>query len=180
MNLNGPAAARLYDEHVDAIYTYVARRLGTGPAIEVVGEVFQHALRAERNDTSGTERGWLLAIATALLRRHAELERSRLLNWESVTGVRASAVGSSDPLMASRANQDATTNTTAVMSAVADLDPVDRDLLLLSAWERCPNSMLAEAVGIQTREVRSRLNRVRKDLKRLVANDASRVVGDVE
>lgn len=168
MSLDGPAAVRLYDDHVDAIYSYVARRLGTGPAIDVVAGVFQHAQRAERPSTSRSERGWLLAIASALLRRHAETERARLLGWVEITGTTSTSVGSSDPLIASAAARDAVANTTAVMTAVAELEPVDRDLLLLAAWERCPNIELAEAVGIPPRDVRARLNGVRREVKRLV------------
>ena len=53
-----------------------------------------------------------------------------------------------------------------VMLAVAELDPEDRDIILLSLWESCPQSSIAEALELSVSSVRSALGRIRRELKR--------------
>jgi RNA polymerase sigma factor (sigma-70 family) len=173
VSLNGPAAARLYDQHVDAVYSYAARRVGRDAAVGVVQDVFEHALgqQARRPEKTSSDLGWLLAITTAFLRRHSETERGRLLNW---TGEHSSGSGSmprvTDPLLSSEAEDAAVANTAKVMAAVAELEPEDRDLLFLVAWEGCSSSLVAAATGIPQGNVRSRLSAVRKELRRRVGD----------
>jgi len=57
------------------------------------------------------------------------------------------------------------------MRAVADLPPDDRDILLLSLWESCPQSDIAQALELSVGTVRSALGRIRRDLK-IAADDA--------
>jgi len=177
VSLNGPTAARLYDKHVGAVYSYAARRVGRDVAVTVVEDVFEHALgqQARRPEKASSDLGWLLAITTAFLRRHSATERGRLLNW---TGERA--IGSestprvTDPLLSSDAEDAAVISTAKVMAAVAELEPEDRDLLFLVAWEGCSSSLAAAATGIPQGNVRSRLSVVRKELRRRVGDtDAS-------
>lgn len=177
MSLNGPAAARLYDQHVDAVYSYAARRVGSDTAVTVVEDVFEHALgqQAQRPEKASSDLGWLLAITTAFLRRHAETERGRLLNW---AGERAAGSGSiprvTDPLLSSDAEDAAVVSTAKVMAAVAELEPEDRDLLFLVAWEGCSSALVSAATGIPQSNIRSRLSAVRKELRRRVGdNDTS-------
>lgn len=171
MSLNGPAAARLYDQHVDAVYSYAARRVGSDAAVTVVEDVFEHALgrQAQRPESASSDLGWLLAMTTAFLRRHSETERGLLLNW---TGKRATESGSiprvTDPLLSSDAEDAAVVITAKVMAAVAELEPEDRDLLFLVAWEGCSSALVSAATGIPQGNVRSRLTSVRKELRRRV------------
>lgn len=167
-NLTGPAAARLYDEHVDAIYAYIARRVGPEIAVDVVGEVFEQALRKHGEDveTKGTERGRLLAIATAYLRRHSAIEHDRLVRWGRDQAIAPTHRVANDPLLSVWANEAASSRTSLTMAAVAELEPADRDLLFLVAWERCTTDVAAEAVGIPPGNVKSRLSVIRKELKR--------------
>lgn len=179
MSLNGPEAARLYDEHVDAIYAYAARRVGAQGAVEVVTDVFEHALRqnAERPAHTGTDLGWLLATATAFLRRHSETECQRLRNWTPPERATSRAVPLvTDPLLVGVAEDVSTVTTARVMAAVAELDPVERDLLFLIAWEGCSSSLAAVATGLPQNEVRGRLSTIRKEIRRRVA-DAERAAG---
>ncbi|WP_395152552.1 RNA polymerase sigma factor [Ilumatobacter sp.] len=173
MSLNGPTAARLYDKHVGAVYSYAARRVGSDVAVTVVEDVFEHALgqQARRPEKASSDLGWLLAITTAFLRRHSATERGRLLNW---TGERSTGSGSmprvTDPLLSSDAEDAAVISTAKVMAAVADLEPEDRDLLFLVAWEGCSSGLAAAATGIPQGNVRSRLSAVRKELRRRVGD----------
>ncbi len=176
MSLNGPAAARLYDEHVDAIYAYAARRVGPQAGVEVVENVFEHALRqdAQRPAHTGTDLGWLLAMATAFLRRHSDTECELLRNWQPPTRSTSRAIPRvTDPLLA-QTNDDHSTATTAhVMAAVAELEPLERDLLFLIAWEGCSSSLAAIATGVPQSEVRPRLNTIRKEIRRRMSARSS-------
>ncbi len=172
--MSGPVAARLYDDHVDAIYGYVARRLGPELAVEVVAEVFEQALRThERRSAKATDRGWLLALATALLRRHGATECRRLENWAAEHGTASSTPR--DPLLP--AGDAGDTEIAVAMRAAAELDPVDRDLLFLAAWEHCSTSEAAEATGLTPAAVRTRMNAIRKELKRLAVAGRHRDAG---
>ena len=178
MSLNGPAAARLYDEHVDAIYAYAARRVGPQAGVEVVENVFEHALRqdAQRPAHTGTDLGWLLAMATAFLRRHSETECRRLRDWQPPTRSTSRAIPRvTDPLLAETVEDGGTVTTARVMAAVAELEPTERDLLFLIAWEGCSSSLAAVATGIPQSEVRSRLNAIRKEIRRCVAANDNQV-----
>lgn len=175
MTLSGPAAAKLYDDHVDAIWAYVARRLGTERAVEIVGDVFEHALRMyDRRPPKTSERGWLLAIASALLRRHGAAENARLHAWYERIANEVPPIATSDPLLATAHRESHTSTTAAVMDAVAALEPVDRDVLFLTAWEHCSTGQTAEATGLQPSEVRARLGAIRKELRRHVGEPRTR------
>jgi DNA-directed RNA polymerase specialized sigma24 family protein len=172
VSLNGPAAARLYDEHVDAVYTYAARRVGPDAAVSVVEEVFEHALRknAERPAHTASDLGWLLAMATAFLRRHSEVECRRLQAWEPVQRNTSRAVPRvSDPLLSNDAEDPTVTMTTQVMAAIAELEPVERDVLFLVAWEGCSSALTATATGLPQNEIRPTLTRIRKEIRQTVA-----------
>jgi DNA-directed RNA polymerase specialized sigma24 family protein len=172
VSLNGPAAARLYDEHVDAIYTYAARRVGPDAAVKVVEEVFEQALRknAERPSQTASDLGWLLAMATAFLRRHSETECRRLQAWEPVQRNTSRAIPRvSDPLLSNDAEDPAVTMTTQVMAAIAELEPVERDVLFLVAWEGCSSALTATATGLPQNEIRPTLTRIRKEIRQTVA-----------
>lgn len=156
-------AARLFDEHVDAVYGYVARRLGRDTAADVVGDVFEIALtRFDRyDDARGSERAWLFGIATNLIRRHWRTEQRRLRATHRVAN-RPTVPG--DSLLDVAGRIDASIEAERVMVAVGELAPDDRDLLLLVAWEDTPYQVCAEILGIPIGTVRSRLHRIRREL----------------
>ena len=172
MSLNGPTAARLYDEHVDVIYTYAARRVGPDAAVAVVEEVFEQALRknAERPPHTSSDLGWLLAMTTAFLRRHSEAECRRLQDWQPTQRTTSQAVPRvSDPLLANDSEDPSIALTTQVMAAIADLEPVERDVLFLVAWEGCSSALTAAATGIRQNEIRPTLARIRKEIRHIVS-----------
>ncbi len=163
-------AARLFDEHVDAVYGYVGRRLGREAAADVVGDVFEIAVaQIDRYDSArGSERAWLFGIATNLIRRHWRTEHRRLRATERVA---SRPVVPGDALLDVAERVDASTDAGRVMVAVADLAPDDRDLLLLIAWEDTPYKVCAEILGIPIGTVRSRLHRIRRELHEAVHVD---------
>ena len=162
--------ARLFDKHVDAVFGYVARRLGGETAADVVGDVFEIALsQSDRYDaTRGSERAWLFGIATNLIRRHWRTEQRRL---RAICRVANRSPVPGDALLDIAERLDASTEAQRVMAAVGDLTPEDRDLLLLVAWEGTPYKVCAEILGIPVGTVRSRLHRIRRELHSAVRVD---------
>ncbi|WP_420451155.1 RNA polymerase sigma factor [Ilumatobacter sp.] len=194
MPLTGSAAVRLYDDHVEVVHASVARRVGASAAPAVTADAFDHAVRswARFDPERGSERLFLLGSATAALRRHAELERAHLLGCRPVER----DVGDvADPLISRRDLDDRTPrpgrggepagdprseqhdgdrSVALVMKAVAELAPDDRDVLLLTLWEGCTQTEIAEALQMEVSEVRSRLGRIRRELKVASRADGSR------
>ncbi len=182
MPLTGAAAARLYDDHVDAVHALVSRRVGPSAGPAVVGEVFEHAVRSwDRFDQErGSERMFLFGAAIVVLRRHGSAERDHLRSL-SVRNDVADTISMADPLVggiaprASRVVGDIERDDqvgaseapvgSILMAAIADLPPDDRDIVLLSLWESCAQAAIAEALDLSVGTVRSALGRIRRDLK---------------
>jgi len=172
--LSGLAAARLYDDHVDAVHAMVARRVGTDHAPNVTAEVFEHALRPwDRFEAANvTERNFLLGAATIVLRRHADRERAQLATLADPTG--AVTPMSHDPLVVKQTPHQTEherderlggSSFDAAVRALIDLDPELRDVLLLSLWERLSTQSIAEAMDLSPNAVRSMLSKSRRALK---------------
>ncbi len=152
-----------FDEHARSLGAYAARRIGSGLARDIVAETFRVA--CERYDqfdpVRGGERAWLFGIATNLIRRHWRTEERRLriqahaARIESMRG---------DPLLRVDERLDASVRYERVVEAVAQLDPEDRDLLVLIAWEQMTSREAAAVLRIPAGTVRSRLNRIRNHL----------------
>ena len=69
--------------------------------------------------------------------------------------------------------QDELAPETRLMRAVAELEPEDRDIVLLSLWESCPQSSIAESLELSVGSVRSALGRIRRQLKIAVSDDST-------
>jgi RNA polymerase sigma factor (sigma-70 family) len=153
-----------FDRHVDTIHRYVARRAGDDVALDVTAETFRVALEQfERFDSSrGGERAWLYGIATNLLRRHWRAEYRRMRVQRRVAG-HAGVAG--DPLLAVDGRVDAESDARRVLGAIELLDPEDRDLLVLVAWEHLSSVEIAHALGIPASTIRARLRRIRSVLQ---------------
>lgn len=153
-----------FDVHVDTIHRYVARRAGDDVALDVTAESFRVALEQfGRFDPSrGDERAWLYGIATNLLRRHWRTEQRRLrtqLHAEARTTVPG------DPLVAVDDRVDAERDVERVLDAIDRLDSDDRDLVVLAAWEHLSSGEIAQALGVPASTIRSRLRRIRVQLR---------------
>ncbi len=153
-----------FDAHVDTIHRYVARRAGDEVALDVTAESFRVALEQfERFDRRrGDERAWLYGIATNLLRRHWRTEQ-RLLRTHQRAGASTEVPG--DPLVGIDARVDAEREAGRVVGAIERLEPDDRDLLVLVAWEHLTSGEISEALGIPASTIRARLRRIRAQLR---------------
>lgn len=165
--------AVLYEEHVDAIHAYVARRLGRDLASEVTAETFRIALDCiEQFDPErGSPRMWLFGIAGNLIRRHRRTEERRLRAMASATHGEDPVA---DPGLERVVEQlDADAELRAVLGAVAALEENDRTLVVLLAWEEWSHEEIARVLDIPTGTLRSRLHRIRRELRAAMSSAES-------
>lgn len=160
----GTLLERLYDEHARSLHRYLSRRLDTTTADDLVSETFlvaweqRHRYEPER----ATVRAWLYGIATNLLKRHARSEIRGLRATAREVGRAVTGEGI-DTVAVSRA--DAHRKARQLGSALAELRPAERDVLLLVAWAGLRPVEVAEALGVEVGTVRSRLHRARSALR---------------
>ncbi|MDH2430362.1 RNA polymerase sigma factor [Sphaerisporangium sp. TRM90804] len=155
--------ATVFDRHAGEIFQYVARRLGPGPAEDVVAEVFLVAFRSRaRYDRARPDaRPWLYGMATNLTSQHRRAERRRI---RAMSRVAADRPGSFDDRSAERVTAEQLQPRLA--RVLSRLSPGERDLLLLVAWTDLSYEDVAQALGVPIGTVRSRLHRVRAKVRR--------------
>ena len=158
------AVAAWFDRYVDDVHAYASRRVGAELARDVVADTFRVAIEQHRryDPACGDERAWLFGIATNLLRRHWRTESRRLRATAHAQGRAATDI---DPLLRAADRLDAEREVAALVDAIASLDPGDRDVLVLTAWEDMSSAEVAAVLGIPAGTVRSRLNRIRTRLR---------------
>jgi len=154
-SLDEPALfGELFDRHGRVVHAYLARRIGADRADDTTAETFRIAFeqRSSFDVGRGEVRPWLLGIATNLVRRQARSEERRL---------RAIGRVGVDDI----ATDPSWTGADELRAALVDLDPGDRDVVLLIAWEDLSYQQVADALDIPIGTVRSRLHRARQQLR---------------
>jgi len=161
--------AVLFDRHHRPIHRYIARRLGTQAADDIVGETFLIAFRARESYDLARSQAlpWLYSIATTLIARHRRDEQ-RYLRALRRTGA--------DPLPEPIADQvvgrvAAQNQDRRLAEALAALSPGDRDVLLLVAWGDLSYEETAQALSVPIGTVRSRLHRARRKVRKALGGD---------
>lgn len=173
--------AVLFDRYADDIHRYVARRLGTEAADDLMAETFVIAFRKRRGyDLSRTQaRPWLYGIVTNLVGGHRRAEARRL---RALARAASAAPGEGEPLadrVAARVSAEGVRSELA--GALAALPARYRDVLLVVAWGDLDYAEAADALGIPVGTVRSRLHRARKKLREaLGGSDPTRLHDDLE
>ncbi|HEY1521795.1 MAG TPA: RNA polymerase sigma factor [Solirubrobacteraceae bacterium] len=152
----------IFDRHFDAVRGYLARRVGPGRADDLASSTFVVAFERRRRfrREATTARPWLLGIATNLLRNERRAEQRAL----ELVG----RLGSGEPVSA----PDDVAEFSRVGEVLATLDPDQRDVLLLYAWEELSYEEIATALGVPVGTVRSRLSRGRTALRSLLGERA--------
>ena len=134
-------------------------------ADDLVAETFLAGLagREGYDPARADPRTWLYGIATNLLRRHFRQE----LRGLAATAKAAAVVteSGSDPGDAVPGQVDAQVRLGRLALGIAGLNQDDRDVLLLTAWAGLDSTEVARALGIPVGTVRSRLHRVRRQLR---------------
>lgn len=156
--------AEIFDRHADAILRYASARLGPEHAEDVTAETFLAAFRRRGHyDLSRPDaRPWLYGIAVRQIGRHRREEARR---WRVLEAVPAG-------LLTDSFDDRALDRVTAqqlrprLVSVLSELPRLDLDLLLLIAWAELTYAEAAEALGVPISTVRTRLNRVRKRVRK--------------
>jgi RNA polymerase sigma-70 factor (ECF subfamily) len=150
--------ATIVRRHGQAVHGYLARRVGHDLAGELLGEVWLRAFRSRHSFDRQVEsaRPWLYGIARNTLRAEWRLQR--------IDGV-SGAEQSEDPWPAVDARLDAVLRGVELRAGLDALEPEDREVLLLVAWEHLAPAEIAIALGMAQGTVRWRLHRARKQLQ---------------
>ena len=148
----------LFDRHFKAVHRYLARRVGRDRADDLASQTFTVAFaRRTTFRTDATDaRPWLLGIATNLLMNERRAEQRSL---EAVDRLQAQPARPGAGLADDGLDHE-------VAAALAELDPDQRDVLLLFAWGELSYEEIAAALGIPLGTVRSRMSRARSHVRR--------------
>lgn len=153
---------RLFELHADELHRYLARRTGSA-ADDLVGDTFVAALgsRGTFDAQRGTRRAWLYGIATNLANNHLR----RRARENAAVGRTAETDHADGPESRVVDRVDAQVRAAQLARAIAALPDADRDVLLPSSWCGLTPQEIADALGIPAGTVRSRLHRVRRQLR---------------
>jgi len=152
-----PDLDRLFREYHQPLVRYLTRRLGDRDwAEEVVQETF---LRAARQDTIVSERAWLFAVATNLVRDEARKDARRRRHLELLREqAKADEIVEPEPLTIERAEEAAMAR-----RALEMLTERDREALLMRE-EGLDYTEIAGALELSVASVGTTLARARRRL----------------
>ncbi len=159
------AFGEIFERHYDAIYQYLARRVGPTSGEDSASEVFLEAFRSrKRFDASvASALPWLFGIATNILRRHA---RDRARRFSTLERLANGPDIWFDPDIARLV--DAQTDVEIVAGVLGSMDSNERELLLLAALTDLSYQEISSALGIPVGTVKSQLSRSRLRLRRML------------
>lgn len=160
----------LYTRHFDALLAYALRRVSRPEdAADVVADTFLVAWRRRAHLPGGDEtRLWLYGVARNMLANHHRGDRRRDRLGEALR----ERLAASAYLWAVPDPGAAVTSTVAVRDALARLGELDREVLMLTAWEELEPREIAEVLGVSAQAVRTRLSRARARLRELLGDEA--------
>ena len=145
---------RLYRAHAHRVHAYARRRSDEQTADDVVAEVFLIVWR-RLDAVPADPLPWLLGVARKALANHRRSSaRSIALNER---------IGATLPSHAEQPAQDHE-----VLEALAMLEPRDREVLLLIAWEGLRQDEVATVLAINRPAVATRLHRARRRLAQIL------------
>lgn len=158
------AFGALFDRHVDVIHGYLSRRVGAALAEELTAETFARAFARRGSfvafhDSAGP---WLYGIATNLVRNARRAERRQLQAYGRVAGISS---GQANDFDQADARVDALHAAPRLVGALLELEPGDREALLLFVWQDLSYQEVATALGIPAGTVASRINRSRSRMR---------------
>jgi RNA polymerase sigma factor (sigma-70 family) len=162
---DGDAFVEVVMRHARSVSTYLVRRVGRGPAEDLVGEVWVAAFasRASYDLSFAEARPWLFGIARNVLRSHwrDSSREDRVSEVAPVIEI-ANPWPEVDELIDMNA---ASRGIDRLLRALRDLPADERDVLLLVAWEQLSVADAARALGIPAGTARYRLHRARTTLR---------------
>jgi RNA polymerase sigma factor (sigma-70 family) len=168
-DLSGPSSTEdfttLFHTHAAELHRYLSRWAPTA-ADDLVADVFVSAIRSRTayDPAQATARVWLYGIATNLLHTHLRsLRREQTAHARLAVTHSTAGVDGHENRVLERIDAQARARQFAV--ALRDLEDRDRDVLLLTGWAGLDSTEVAAALEIPVGTVRSRLHRVRRQLR---------------
>jgi RNA polymerase sigma-70 factor (ECF subfamily) len=172
----GQARERRFEEIFEAHYRAIARYLRTrghaaADADDLIAGTFEVAWRRLDQLPPGREAvPWLLTVARNLSRNARRKSQREAVFVEGLAPV---TVGSTEMKIEDRAAS------AEVMAALAQLKTIDRDLVLLVAWDELSVAEAGQVLGLRPVTARSRLHRARQRMSALLAGSTASASGVV-
>ncbi len=158
------AFGELFERHCDRVYNFAARLTGSwADADDIVSVVFLEAWRQRDRIVlcHGSLRPWLLGTARNVVRRRW---RTAARGGRAFALLRSRTARDEEFTDDIDAKLDAQRRLDEVLHQVAALPEVQREVLILSAWEGLTYEEIAVALRLPIGTVRSRLSRARAAL----------------
>jgi RNA polymerase sigma factor (sigma-70 family) len=155
----------IFERHGQAIHSYLVRRAGSQQAEDLFSEVWLRAFKARTtyDKSRGDALPWIYGVARNTLRSHWQCAGRAYAGAHSMYAPELSY----DPWPDVDGGIDALRLSAALHEALAVLEPADREVLLLSAWEQLEPKEIAEVLGMPAGTARWRLHKARSALKNM-------------
>jgi RNA polymerase sigma-70 factor (ECF subfamily) len=159
----------LFARYRQVVFGFFCRRMADrSQAEELTQETFIALLKAQgRYETTALFRTYLYAVAYKILRAHRRKAAFRAFFSGSAEGREPAAESSLDTGIALR-------------EAVARLDAIDREMVLLREFEELSYAEIAALLHVPVNTVRSRLFRARQALRELLAAPAIKTTAELK
>lgn len=157
---------RLYRSQFDAITGYFARRSRDAQTVaDLTADTFVEAMRSfgSYDPARGPLRPWLFAIARNVYAKHSERDARRRDAAERHGGRRGLHQDELDDL---ERRIDAASRGRAIREALADLPPLDREVVELVDLAELTPKEAAAVLGVSAGGLRVRLSRARSRLRK--------------
>ena len=151
--------ADMYERHQRFVASYCARRLPRDRVEDAVAETFLTAWRRLDDVPEGdAQLRWLYGVAYKVVGRQwrTRARRGRLREKLEAVGV--------DPVPIPEDVVIAGQDSELVFDALDRLSSIDREILLLAAWEELRHAEIAEVLGINVDAARQRFHKAKKRL----------------
>lgn len=154
------------------VYAYLARR-APAHAEDLLARVWVEAYSARHgyDPSLGSARAWLFGVARHVLHRHWR-EQASAPRGHSLSAADEPAI---DPWDEVDRHVDSAALAVPLRRALSELPDVDREMLLLIAWEQLTPTEAAAVVGVPPGTARTRLHRARSRMRAAMAADAPAV-----
>jgi RNA polymerase sigma factor (sigma-70 family) len=156
---DGRAVRAIFEQHRNAVYQFAWRMTNSPAAAEdIAREVFLTLLRGEaaHDPARGSIRALLLGIARHLTWKRWRRER----RWRSLED---------EAFVPPAFAVEAFGIEEMVSAAIADLPPLQREVLILATYEELSLHEIADTLLVEVGTVKSRLHRARENLKYMLA-----------
>lgn len=160
---------RVHEEHFEAVRRYAWRR-DPGSADDVAAETFVVAWR-RLDEVPQDALPWLIGVARHVRLNLLRSQRRQANLTQALRGISSEATLSDD--LSEEGLPDA------IEAALAALAPLDREILLLHAWEELERGEIAAALNCSKANVSVRLHRAKRRFEHalLGADAAQKVAG---